>query len=73
MDAGNAGGGGVGPGSLEVSWITLMVQFILMTANFSHEGSPRMAGPEVSATYQQEFSCELCTRGARLPGDKPMK
>ena len=43
----DAGLGGFVPG-----WITVMAQFILTTANLSHDGRPRMAGPGVSATYQ---------------------
>ena len=34
--------------------LTVMAQFIFMTASFSLEGRPRMAGPGVSATYQYE-------------------
>ena len=49
------GGAGVVPGRQEVPWMTLTAQFILTTSNLSHDGIPRMAGPEVSATYQQEF------------------
>ena len=44
-------GAGCVPGCL-----TMMAQFIFMTASFSLEGRPRMAGPEVSATYQYEFA-----------------
>ena len=36
--------------------MTVMAQFIFMTASFSLEGRPRVAGPGVSATYQYEFS-----------------
>ena len=36
--------------------LTMMAQFIFMTASFSLEGRPRMAGPEVSAMYQYEFT-----------------
>ena len=50
-----AAGDGVGPGSWKVSWMTLSAQFILMTSNLSHDGNLRMAGPGMSATYQQEF------------------
>ena len=50
-----AGGAGMGPGRWEVSWMTLTAQFILTTSNLSHDGSPRMAGPGLSVTYQQEF------------------
>ena len=32
--------------------LTVMAQFIFMTASFSLEGRPRMAGPGVSAMYQ---------------------
>ena len=32
--------------------LTVMAQFIFMTASFSLEGRLRMAGPGVSATYQ---------------------
>ena len=45
------GGAGMGLGSQEVSWMTLTAQFILMTSNLSHDGSPRMSGPGVPATY----------------------
>ena len=36
--------------------LTMMAQFIFMTASFSLEGRPRMAGPGVSVTYQYEFT-----------------
>ena len=36
--------------------LTLMAQFIFMTASFSLEGRPRMKGPEVSSMYQYEFT-----------------
>ena len=36
--------------------LTVMAQFIFMTASFSLEGRLRMAGPGVSATYQYEFT-----------------
>ena len=36
--------------------LTMNAQFIFMTASFSLEGRPRMAGPGVSATYQYEFT-----------------
>ena len=44
-----AGCGGFVPGHM-----TVMAQFIFMTASLSLEGRPRMAGPGVSATYQYE-------------------
>ena len=47
----DAGHGGFVPGHM-----TVMAQFIFMTASFSLEGRPRMAGPGVSATYQYEFT-----------------
>ena len=46
-------GAGCVPGHL-----TVMAQFIFMTASFSLEGRPRMAGPGVSATYQYEFTLQ---------------
>ena len=49
-------GADVGLGVLVSGWATVMVQFIFMTASFSHDGRPRMAGPGVSATYQYEFT-----------------
>ena len=64
-------GAGVGPGRWEVPWMTLTVQFILTTSNFSHEGNPRMAGPGVSATYQQEliwWGCALGEQGCQMTG-----
>ena len=36
--------------------LTVMAQFIFMTASFSLEGRPRIAGPGVSATYQYDFT-----------------
>ena len=44
-------GAGCVPGHL-----TVLAQFIFMTASFSLEGRLRMAGPGVSATYQHEFT-----------------
>ena len=44
-------GAGCVPGHL-----TVMAQFIFMTATFSLEGRPNMAGPGVSATYQYDFT-----------------
>ena len=44
-------GAGCVPGHL-----TMMAQFIFMTASFSLEGRLRMAGPGVSATYQYDFT-----------------
>ena len=45
-------GEGAGLGGFVSGWITVMAQFILTTTNLLHVGSPRMAGPGVSATYQ---------------------
>ena len=36
--------------------LTMMAQFIFMTASFSLDGRPRMAGPGVSTTYQYNFT-----------------
>ena len=44
-------GAGCVPGHL-----TMMAQFIFMTASFSLEGRPSMVGPGVSAMYQYEFT-----------------
>ena len=49
------GGAGAEPGRQEVSWMTLTAQLILTTSNLSQDWNPRMTGPGVSATYQQEF------------------
>ena len=38
--------------------LTVMAQFIFMTASFSLEGRLRMAGPGVSATYQYDFTLQ---------------
>ena len=43
--------------------LTMMAQFIFMTASFSLEGRPRIAGPGVSEMYQYEF-----TLWGRVPG-----
>ena len=47
----DGGHGGFVPGHM-----TVMAQFIFMTASFSLQGRPRMAGPGVSVTYQYEFT-----------------
>ena len=44
-------GAGCVPGHL-----TMLAQFIFMTASFSLEGRPSMVGPGVSAMYQYEFT-----------------
>ena len=68
------GGTGVGPGRWEVSWVTMTAQFILTTSNLLPDGSPRMTGPGMSATYKQEFIWWGCARaGTRLPDNGPMK
>ena len=36
--------------------MTVMAQFIFITASLWHEGRPRMAGPGVSVMYQYEFT-----------------
>ena len=36
--------------------MTVITQFIFMTASFSHEGRPRMVGLGVSVMYQYEFT-----------------
>ena len=36
--------------------LSVMAQFIFMTASLLHEGRPRMAGPGVSAMYQYKFT-----------------
>ena len=46
----DTGHGGFVPGQM-----TVMAQFIFLTASFSLEGRPRMAGLGVSATYQYEL------------------
>ena len=45
-------GAGAGFGCFVPGWMTVMAQFIFTTANLLHVGSPRMAGPGVSVTYQ---------------------
>ena len=56
-------GAGAGLGVLVSGWVTVMAQFIFMTASLLHDGKPRMAGPGVSATYQYEF-----TQWGQTPG-----
>ena len=48
---------GTGAGCV-LGHLTVMAQFIFMTASFSLEGRPRMAGPGVSATYQYDFTLQ---------------
>ena len=45
-----------GLGGFVLGCMTVMAQFIFMTASLLHEGRPRMEGPGVSATYQYEFT-----------------
>ena len=47
---------GTGHGGFVPGHMTVMAQFIFTTASLSHVGRPRMAGPEVSVTYQYEFT-----------------
>ena len=47
---------GAGCGGFVPGHVVVMAQFIFMTASFSLEGRPRMAGPGVSAMYQYEFT-----------------
>ena len=56
-------GAGLGPGRWEVPLMTLTTHVILTTSNLLHEGIPSMAGPGVSATYQQEFNWQGCALG----------
>ena len=46
---------GTGAGCV-LGHLTVMAQFIFMTASFSLESRPRIAGPGVSAVYQYEFT-----------------
>ena len=61
-------GAGCVPGCL-----TVMAQFIFMTASFSLEGRPRIAGPGVSATYQYDYPAGLRARVVWLPSGGPME
>ena len=47
---------GTGCGGFVPGHMTVMAQFIFVTATFSLEGRPRMAGPGVSVTYQYKFA-----------------
>ena len=47
---------GTGHRGFVLGHMTVMAQFILMTASLLHKGRPRMAGQGVSATYQYEFT-----------------
>ena len=38
--------------------LTVMAQFVFMTASFSLEGRPSMVGPGVSVMYQYEFTLQ---------------
>ena len=49
-------GAGAKCGGFVPGCITVMAQFIFMTASFSLEGRPRMAGLGVSVMYQYEFT-----------------
>ena len=43
-------------GGFMLGHVTVMAQFIFMTASFSLEGRSRIAGPGVSVMYQYEFT-----------------
>ena len=47
---------GVGLGGFVQGCMTVVAQFIFMTASLSHEGRPGMAGLGMSVTYQYEFT-----------------
>ena len=47
---------GAGHGGFVLGHLTVMAQFIFMTASYSFEGRPRIAGPGMSVTYQYEFT-----------------
>ena len=47
---------GAGLRGLVPGLMTVMAQFMFMTANFSLEGRHRMVGPRVPAMYQYEFT-----------------
>ena len=47
---------GAGLGGFVSDHMTVMAEFIFTTASLLHEGTPRMAGPGVSAMYQYEFT-----------------
>ena len=47
---------GAGLGGFVPGHMTVMAQFIFMTASLLHEGRPRMAGLGVSAMFQYEFT-----------------
>ena len=53
-----AGFGGFVPGCM-----TVTAQFIFMIASLLHDGRPRMAGLDVSATYQYELTLQ-----GQMPG-----
>ena len=46
---------GVVPVRLLSGWVVLTAQFTWTTANFSHAGRPKRAGPGVSVMYQYEW------------------
>ena len=61
LGVGCAAGAWVGPGSWEVSWMTMTVQFILMTSVWE------------ASIPTGVYLIGLGTRGARLLDDRPMK
>ena len=68
------GGAGVRPGQAGSVLDDLDGTVHFNNFNLSHDGSPRIARPRVSATYQQEFiwwGCALEEPG--LPDDRPIK
>ena len=57
-------GAGLGLGVLVSGWATVMAHFIFMTASFSHDGRPRMAGPGVSVNTSMSLSCGIKHQGS---------
>ena len=47
---------GAGLGGFVLGHMTVMAQFIFMTASLLHDGRPKMAGLGVSVIYQYEFT-----------------
>ena len=56
-------GAGAGLGGFVSSWITVKAQFILTTANLSHDGRPRMAGPGGLQHTSRSLPCEVECQG----------
>ena len=69
----SVGAAGMGPGRWEVSWMTLTVQFILTTSNFSCVGAPGLQDQGCLPHINRSLSGVVVHWETRLPDNRPTK